>query len=73
MHARTKTTSWISLLVCSLLYGVQLGLVVLGLLGLINRAFSKSAFALVRHVTEAAAVTVMLHGIMPLTLSLYRQ
>lgn len=40
-----------------LLYGVQLGLVVLRLVGLINRAFSKSAFALVRHVTEAAAVS----------------
>lgn len=45
---------------------------VLKLSGLISGAFSKSAFALMRHVTEAAAATVMLHGIVPLTLSLYR-
>lgn len=51
---------------------MQLGFVVLKLSGLISGAFSKSAFALMRPVTEAAAATVMLHGIVPLTPSLYR-
>lgn len=49
---------------------MQLGLAALRLLGLIRGAFSKSAFALMKLITEAAVVRVVLHGIVPLTLCL---
>lgn len=39
-------------------------------MGLISGAFSKSAFALMKLITEAAVVRVVLHGIVPLTLCL---
>lgn len=61
VYVRTKATLWLSLLVCYLFIWHAVGICS-------APYFSQSTYALMRPVTEAAVITVVLHGIIPLAL-----